>query len=102
MSKRTTLFFIALLACALLGICRQTFMATWPASIREPLTVVVASVSLFYIGLNIMFASKTSLGYRVENTFPLTRMKPGFVLMLGMFIVFVSLLLCWPLLGQLK
>ena len=81
MSKRTAAIVIALLSILMMGLCRETVMATWSVDSREILTKFVWFVSLFYIGLDLLRAPETSLLYRIveNNSFswgdPLTAVR---------------------------
>ena len=70
MSKRTAAFVIALLSFLMMGLCRQTVMATWSVDSREILTGLVWFVSLLYIGLDLVRAPDTSLLYRIVENNP--------------------------------
>ena len=70
MSKRTAAFVIALLSFPMMGLCRQTVMATWSVDSREILNGLVGFVLLFYIGLDLVRATETSLLYRLVKNNP--------------------------------
>ncbi len=101
MSKRTAAILIALLACPTMGLCRQTVMATWSIDSREMLTALVVSVSLFYIGLDLVIAPETSLWYRIEKDMPFTWATPGFVRGMGGFVILGSLFFGWIFIDRL-
>ena len=101
MSKRTAAIMIALFACPMMGLCRQTLMTTWSVDSREMLTALVVFVSLFYIGLDLVLAPETSLWYRIEKSMPFTWATPGLVRATGLLIILMSLLFGWIFIDQL-
>lgn len=101
MSKRAAAFIIALLSCLLVGICQKTDLVTWSVHTRNTLFALVCSVSLFYIGLDLVIAPETSFWYRIEKNFRSTLVTPEFIRGMGIFIIVTSLMFGWSFLGQL-
>ncbi len=102
MSKRTTALVIALLSFLMMGLCNKTVMATWSVDSRESLTGLVWFVSLFYIGLDLVRATETSLFYRLVKNYPFSYWDPlTFVRVMGVFCISGSLLFGWSFIGGL-
>jgi hypothetical protein len=102
MSKRTAAFVIALLSILMMGLCRETVMATWSVDSREILSGLVWFVSLFYIGLDLLRATETSLLYRLVKNNPFSFWDPlTFMRAMGVFFILGSLLFGWVFIGRL-
>jgi hypothetical protein len=76
MSKRTAALVIVLLSYFMVGICEKTVMTTWPVNTRNTFFSLVSCVALFYIGLDLVIASETSLLYRLVKNSPFSWWKP--------------------------
>ncbi len=102
MSKRTTAVVIAVLSFFIMGVCRQTVMATWSVDSREILTGLVWFVSLFYIGLDLLRAPETSLLYRIVENNPFSWWGPlTAVRITAVFCILMSLVSGWVFIGRL-
>ena len=102
MSKRTAAIVIALLSFPMMGLCSNTVMATWSIDSREILSGLVGFVSLFYIGLDLLRASETSLLYRIVENNPFSWWKPlTGVRIMGVFCILGSLMSGWVFIGRL-
>jgi hypothetical protein len=102
MSKRTIAIVIALLSILMMGLCRETVMATWSVDSREILTGLVWFVSLFYIGLDLLRAPETSLLYRLVENNPFSWWKPlTGVRAMGVFFILGGLLFGWVFIDRL-
>jgi hypothetical protein len=101
MSKRTAAIVIALLSWPMLAICQNTVMATWSADSRNMFIALVVLGSAFYVGLDLAIAPETSLWYRINKDIPFTWVTPGFVRIMGVFLILFSLLFGWMFIAQL-
>ncbi len=102
MSKRTAAIVIALLSFPMMGLCKQTVMATWSVDSREILTGLVWFVSLFYIGLDLLCAPETSLLYRIVENNPFSWWGPlTAVRITAVFCILGSLMFGWVFIGRL-
>ncbi len=102
MSKRTIAIVIAFLSCFMVGICEKTVMTTWPVNTSQMLGALVVFVSLFYIGLDLVRATDTSLLYRLVKNNPFSYWDPlTFVRVMGVFCISGSLLFGWSFIGGL-
>lgn len=102
MSKRTIAIVIAFLSCFIAGILQKTPRVTWSPHTRDTLSTFVCCVALFYIGLDLAIAPKTSLLYRIVENNPFSWWKPlTAVRMAAVFFIFGGLMAGWSFLGQL-
>ena len=101
MSKRTAALIIAFLSCFIAGILQKTPRVTWSLHTRNTLFAFVCFVASFYIGLDLVIAPETSLWYRIEKNFRSPLVTPGFIRVMGIFIICSSLMAGWSFLGQL-
>ena len=102
MSKRTAAIVIAFLSIFIAGILQKTPRITWSPHTRDTLSTFVCCVALFYIGLDLVIASETSLLYRLVKNNPFSWWKPlTLVRIMGVFFILGSLMAGWSFLGQL-
>jgi hypothetical protein len=102
MSKRTIAIVIAFLSCFIMGVCGDTVMTTWPVNTSQMLVALVVFVSLFYIGLDLLRATETSLLYRLVKNNPFSAGDPLMgVRVMGVFIILMSLVFGWVFIGRL-
>ena len=101
MSKRTAALLIMLFSWLMLCVCNQTVMAAWSENSRDLLMTLGVSISLLYVGLDLVIAPETSLPYRTKKGLPFTWTTPTSVRVVGLILVLVSLVLGWASLDHL-